>query len=260
MTDDSAPKKTAQKAAAPTKKKPAVAKKPAATKKEASVSASKAKKSTHASSDASSKAKSAAKPSDKKVAATQTKTRKKSSTAGVNKSNCYYGTGRRKTSVARVYIKPNGSGKITVNKHTLDEYFGADSAWQMIVRQPCRLLGVEKQFDISATVKGGGIAGQAGALRHAIARALIAYDEATGGSQSAKTALSSMQESLDKGEEINVSGLIAGEELSATTPASPPSYRRLLRAKGFVTRDSRRKERKKVGLHGARRAPQYSKR
>ena len=120
--------------------------------------------------------------------------------------NQNYGTGRRKSSSARVFIKP-GSGKITINQRELDVYFGRETA-RMIVRQPLEL-------DLSITVKGGGISGQAGALRHGITRALMEYDE---------------------------------------------TLRPALRAAGFVTRDARRVERKKVGLHKARRRPQYSKR
>ncbi len=125
----------------------------------------------------------------------------------------YYGTGRRKSSTARVFLK-RGSGKITVNGRPLDEYFGRETA-RMIVRQPLELAEATDHFDVMVTVKGGGISGQAGAIRHGITRALIAYDE---------------------------------------------SLKRPLRQAGFVTRDAREVERKKVGLHKARRAPQYSKR
>lgn len=128
-------------------------------------------------------------------------------------STQYYGTGRRKTSTARVFITP-GSGNITVNDRTLDTYFGREVA-RMIVRQPLELLEVAGQFDIKATVVGGGSFGQAGAIRHGLTRALIEYDE------------------------IN---------------------RSALRKAGFVTRDSREVERKKVGLRKARKRPQYSKR
>lgn len=128
-------------------------------------------------------------------------------------STQYYGTGRRKTSTARVFITP-GSGNITVNDRTLDTYFGREVA-RMIVRQPLELLEVAGQFDIMATVAGGGSFGQAGAIRHGLTRALIEYDE------------------------IN---------------------RSALRKAGFVTRDSREVERKKVGLRKARKRPQYSKR
>jgi small subunit ribosomal protein S9 len=124
-----------------------------------------------------------------------------------------YGTGRRKTSTARVFITP-GSGNITVNDRTLDNYFGREVA-RMIVRQPLELLGSANKFDIMATVAGGGSFGQAGAIRHGLTRALIEYDEAN---------------------------------------------RSVLRKAGFVTRDSREVERKKVGLRKARKRPQYSKR
>jgi small subunit ribosomal protein S9 len=125
----------------------------------------------------------------------------------------YYSTGRRKTSTARVFLR-KGSGNITVNHRPLDQYFGRETA-RMIVRQPLDTVDMTDHFDIIVTVKGGGGSGQAGAIRHGITRALIAYD---------------------------------GE---LRTP---------LRRAGFVTRDARVVERKKVGLHKARRAPQYSKR
>ena len=128
-------------------------------------------------------------------------------------SDTYYSTGRRKTSTARVFLR-RGSGAITVNKRPLDEYFGRETA-RMIVRQPLEKTDMSGSFDISVTVKGGGMSGQAGAIRHGITRALIEYDS---------------------------------------------ELRSPLRRAGFVTRDARQVERKKVGLHKARRAPQFSKR
>ena len=125
----------------------------------------------------------------------------------------YYGTGRRKTSTARVFIK-NGKGDITVNKKPLDIFFGRKTA-QMIVRQSLELIEMVGKFDVNATVKGGGITGQAGAIRHGLTRALMQFDE---------------------------------------------SLRPNLRKAGFVTRDAREVERKKVGLRKARRATQFSKR
>ena len=124
-----------------------------------------------------------------------------------------YGTGRRKTATARVYLRP-GTGKITVNDRPLDAFFGRETG-RMIVRQPLETLELGTRFDISVTVDGGGITGQAGAIRHGITRALIEYDE---------------------------------------------TYRKPLRAAGFVTRDAREVERKKVGRRKARRGTQYSKR
>ena len=124
-----------------------------------------------------------------------------------------YGTGRRKTGKARVFVK-SGRGRILVNGKPLDEYFGRVTA-RMIVRQPLDVLNMNDKLDIDVTVEGGGTTGQAGAIRHGLTRALIEYDEAN---------------------------------------RSP------LRKAGFVTRDARAVERKKVGLHKARRAPQYSKR
>ena len=125
----------------------------------------------------------------------------------------YYGTGRRKSSTARVYVKA-GSGEITVNKKPLDEYFGRETA-RMVVRQPLVTLDLAENFDIKVNVSGGGGSGQAGAIRLGITRAIMEYD--------------------------------------ATS-------RSALRKAGFVTRDAREVERKKVGLHKARKRPQYSKR
>jgi len=125
----------------------------------------------------------------------------------------YYGTGRRKTSTARVFMK-SGSGNITVNGKSLEDYFGRETA-RMVVRQPLEKVEMLKTFDIMATVKGGGGTGQSGAIRHGITRALMVYDE---------------------------------------------ELRPELRKAGYVTRDSRKVERKKVGLHKARKATQYSKR
>ena len=125
----------------------------------------------------------------------------------------HYGTGRRKTATARVYLKP-GSGLITVNDRSLDQFFGRETG-RMIVRQPLEAVKLVSKFDIAVTVGGGGITGQAGAIRHGITRALIEYDE---------------------------------------------SLRKPLRDAGFVTRDAREVERKKVGRRKARRGTQYSKR
>ncbi|HXR50606.1 MAG TPA: 30S ribosomal protein S9 [Steroidobacteraceae bacterium] len=124
-----------------------------------------------------------------------------------------YGTGRRKTATARVYMK-TGTGKIIVNDRPLDEFFGRETG-RMIVRQPLQLAQVEERFDFTVQVSGGGITGQAGAIRHGITRALMEFDE---------------------------------------------SLRPALRKAGFVTRDAREVERKKVGRRKARRGPQYSKR
>lgn len=125
----------------------------------------------------------------------------------------YYSTGRRKSSTARVYLK-KGGGNITINNRTLDNYFGRETG-RMVVRQPLEKIEMADQFDIKVSVTGGGISGQAGAIRHGITRALIEYDD---------------------------------------------SLRKPLRQAGFVTRDDREVERKKVGLHKSRKRPQYSKR
>jgi len=137
----------------------------------------------------------------------------------------YYGTGRRKSSSARVFLRP-GKGEIKVNNRVLEDYFGRETSC-MVIRQPLETVDVLSKFDIYATVVGGGISGQAGAIRLGIARALVAYDE---------------------------------KNLAADAEPDPDSFRRKLRARGLLTRDSRRVERKKVGLKKARRATQYSKR
>ena len=125
----------------------------------------------------------------------------------------YYGTGRRKSSTAQVFLT-SGSGKITISKRTLENYFGRETA-RRIVRQPLDVTQMASSVDLTITVRGGGNSGQAGAIRHGIARALVAYDEA---------------------------------------------MRSPLRKAGFLTRDAREVERKKIGLHKARKRPQYSKR
>lgn len=137
----------------------------------------------------------------------------------------FYGTGRRKSSSARVFLRP-GKGEIKVNGRELDTYFGRKTA-SMIIRQPLETVDVLDKFDIYATVSGGGTSGQAGAVRLGIARALVEYDE---------------------------------HDLAADAEPDPNSFRRQLRARGLLTRDPRRVERKKIGLHKARRATQYSKR
>lgn len=124
-----------------------------------------------------------------------------------------HGTGRRKTSTARVFLAP-GKGSITVNDRPLDNFFGRETA-RMVVRQPLQVTDLLEKLDIRVTVTGGGASGQAGAIRHGIARALVKYDE---------------------------------------------DLRRPLRRAGFLTRDAREVERKKVGLHKARKRPQFSKR
>lgn len=127
--------------------------------------------------------------------------------------NQNYGTGRRKTSAARVFLRP-GTGNITINNRTLDQFFGRETS-RMVVRQPLELVEMLEKFDVVATVRGGGNSGQAGAIRHGITRALMEYDE---------------------------------------------TLRSVLRKAGYVTRDAREVERKKVGLRKARKRPQYSKR
>lgn len=125
----------------------------------------------------------------------------------------YYGTGRRKSAVARVYAV-SGSGKFTINKQPIADYFGRQTD-RMLAKQPLELLKKTKDFDLNITVKGGGPSGQAGAIRHGLSRAMLDFDE---------------------------------------------QLRPQLRAAGYLTRDSRKVERKKVGLHKARKRPQYSKR
>ena len=137
----------------------------------------------------------------------------------------YYGTGRRKSSSARVFMRP-GKGEIKINNRSLEEYFGRETSC-MIIRQPLETVDVLNKFDFYVTVVGGGISGQAGAIRLGIARALVNYDE---------------------------------QDLAEGTEASPDSFRRKLRSRGLLTRDSRCVERKKIGLAKARRAKQFSKR
>jgi small subunit ribosomal protein S9 len=170
---------------------------------------------------------------------TVTTAAKKNLTAGAKKRQCY-ATGRRKTSTARVFLRP-GSGNITINTQGLDAYFGRKTA-RMVVRQPLELIEVSDKFDVVITVKGGGIMGQAGAIRHGISRALIKYDEGINPPKSVE---------VETGE---------GDETAVAPSSDPTSFRRILRKAGFVTRDSRKVERKKVGLRGARKRPQYSKR
>ena len=126
----------------------------------------------------------------------------------------FYGTGRRKSSVARVRLY-QGTGKVTINGRDIDDYFGLETL-KLIVRQPLNLTGLTEKFDIECRVAGGGVSGQAGAIRHGVARALLQYDS--------------------------------------------EGLRSALKKAGFLTRDPRMKERKKYGLKGARRAPQFSKR
>jgi small subunit ribosomal protein S9 len=125
----------------------------------------------------------------------------------------YYGTGRRKSAIARVYAT-KGTGKITINQKSIEDYFGRKTD-QMVSRQPLECVNMQGEFDVNVIVKGGGPSGQAGAIRHGLSRALMEYDE---------------------------------------------TLRQALRKAGYVTRDSRVVERKKVGLHKARKRPQYSKR
>lgn len=150
-----------------------------------------------------------------------------------------YGTGRRKTSTARVFLR-TGKGKIQINEKSLDEYFGRKTA-RMVVLQALELVDVVDKFDLLVTVKGGGIMGQAGAIRHAITRALIQYDE-------------ELNPPVTTEEEEGSSGS------GSASGSSASSFRRILRKAGYVTRDAREVERKKVGLHKARKRPQYSKR
>ena len=131
-----------------------------------------------------------------------------------SKNPYLYGTGRRKSSVARVHLFPNGTGSITINGRDIDDYFGLETL-KMVVRQPLEATGNTGKMDIVATVTGGGVTGQAGAIRHGISRALLQYDA---------------------------------------------ELRPALKKAGFLTRDPRMTERKKYGLKGARRAPQFSKR
>lgn len=145
----------------------------------------------------------------------------------------FYGTGRRKSSTARVFLKV-GTGKITINARTVDEYFGRSTA-RMVVQQALQAVEMSDKVDLKITVRGGGDMGQAGAIRHGITRALINYDE----------------EFLNKN---------AANQAGEFENIQENSFRRILRKEGFVTRDSRQVERKKVGRRKARKKEQYSKR
>jgi small subunit ribosomal protein S9 len=138
----------------------------------------------------------------------------------------FYGTGRRKTSTARVFLKP-GNGNIIVNEKTLDEYFGRETA-RMIVRQPLEVTSLMNKFDVLVTVAGGGMNGQAGAIRHGISRALVKYEQ--------------------------------GDDSGSDESGSGGPIKVSLRKAGYMTRDAREVERKKVGRHKARKGTQYSKR
>lgn len=166
----------------------------------------------------------------------------------------YQGTGRRKTCTARVFLRP-GTGKITINKKTVEEYFGGRKTAHVMVRQPLKLVDMEQKFDVVVNVCGGGPMGQAGATRHGITRALLQYDESGLAPQMTVTAQllgQTLGESLHGDETSGEEG--QGEESGAM------SLRRILRKAGFVTRDSRKVERKKVGHRKARKVEQYSKR
>lgn len=161
-----------------------------------------------------------------------------------------YGTGRRKTSTARVFLR-RGTGNIKVNHKDLDVYFGRKTA-RMVVRQPLELVGLADRFDVVVNVQGGGIMGQAGAIRHGITRALMEYDEE-------KNPLTrEAQEETKAGSKTDASETGSAKAENFVNPTT--SFRHILRKAGFVTRDPRKVERKKVGLHGARKRPQYSKR
>lgn len=153
----------------------------------------------------------------------------------------YYGTGRRKSSTARVFLKL-GKGEIKVNGRTLDEYFGGRKCAPKLIMQPLELVDRTDSFDLLITVRGGGPMGQAGAIRHGIARALIQYDEVGLGN------VASTDEDGDKDGEGDSSG------------SGKLTMRKVLRSAGLVTRDARRVERKKVGFRKARKKEQYSKR
>jgi small subunit ribosomal protein S9 len=169
----------------------------------------------------------------------------------------YQGTGRRKTCTARVMLRP-GTGKITVNKKTVEEYFGGRKTAHVMVKQPLKLVDMETKFDVFVNVSGGGPMGQAGATRHGITRALLQYDESGLAPQMTITAQllgKTLGESLHGDEEEEGSG-----EGGDAASMGAMSLRRVLRKAGFVTRDSRKVERKKVGHRKARKVEQYSKR
>lgn len=176
----------------------------------------------------------------------------------MTKTEQYVSTGRRKTSIARVFLKP-GTGKMSIHKQagnsvtnkktdkrrvSLESYFARETD-RMIVMQPLEVLGVTNKFDIYMTIEGGGTSGQAGAARHGITRALIAYEKAQ-----LKNASATKEKADDEG----------GEGSGGTTVVENGPWHKTLRKEGFVTRDPRAVERKKVGRHKARKDIQFSKR
>lgn len=148
-------------------------------------------------------------------------------------------TGRRKTAAARVFLRP-GKGQIVVNKKPLDQFFGRETA-RMVVRQPLVAINALDQFDIYVTVKGGGPTGQAGAIRHGISRALVRHE-------------------IAEGKGVVATNDADDEEGGEGEGGNSSSWHRILRRAGLLTRDPRAVERKKVGLHKARKGTQYSKR
>ena len=162
-------------------------------------------------------------------------------------------TGRRKTSVARVYLS-KGTGEITINNRSIEEFFARETA-QMVVKQPFELLKQEGQFDIKVRVLGGGTSGQAGAIRHGITRALVEYERKFLPENVISTPLRSQEEAVLLGGEVE-----EDEDDGRGEQGVQLKWHKQLRKAGFVTRDSRSVERKKVGFHKARKKIQFSKR
>lgn len=156
-------------------------------------------------------------------------------------------TGRRKTSVARAYLK-KGTGAIRINNRDLETHFGRETA-RMVVLQPFQLLGVEGEFDVNVRVAGGGVSGQAGAIRHAITRALVKFE---------KEFMPNNHVPVAEGEEASTD--LEGGDTGAGEQGVQLQWHKKLRQAGFVTRDARAVERKKFGFHKARKKIQFSKR
>lgn len=159
--------------------------------------------------------------------------------AAAKQQAVYYGTGRRKTSTARVFLK-QGTGNIIINQETLEKYFGRKTA-RMIVRQPLEATNLLEKFDVTITVAGGGTSGQAGAIRHGIARALLQYG-------------------VSIGEPLSSEVVVSEDDSGTGSSSGSLTLRKVLRKAGYLTRDARSVERKKVGLKKARKATQFSKR
>ncbi len=170
-------------------------------------------------------------------------------------TTAYYATGRRKTSTARVFLSPNGTGKIVINDKSIDDYFSRESD-RMVVRQPLDLLDERNNFDLYITVKGSGVSGQSGAIRHGVARTLVRFEKETmpeSQVQALKDAITEVSDDTDDAQALKPCSTDPDQGFQLP-------WHKQLRLAGFVTRDPRMAERKKVGCRGARRRAQWAKR